>query len=117
LCFDYAAALDQTGLAADVRAGKIIGTATLFSIRARQPLGLLGPAPLDGELEEPLIVPEAECRDGYVPNVVYSCGSMLHGTSLIIPYAMNDRVTTVASVELEVILTALLASSDSGLTP
>ena len=53
LCFDYAAALDQTGLAADVRAGKIIGTAALFSIRARQPLGLLGPAPLDGELDEP----------------------------------------------------------------
>ncbi len=53
LCFEYAAALDRTGLRADLRAGKIIGTAALFSIRARQPLGLLGPAPLDGELDEP----------------------------------------------------------------
>lgn len=53
LCFDYAAALDRTGLTADLRAGKIIGTAALFSIRARQPLGLLGPAPLDGELDDP----------------------------------------------------------------
>lgn len=53
LCFEYAAALERTGLAADLRAGKIIGTAVLFSIRARQPLGLLGPAPFDGELDEP----------------------------------------------------------------
>ena len=53
LCFEYAAALEAAGLAADLRAGKIIGTAALFSIRARQPLGLLGPAPLDDELDEP----------------------------------------------------------------
>ena len=55
LCFEYAAALDATGLTADLRAGKIIGTATLFSILARQPLGLLGPAPLDGELDDPTL--------------------------------------------------------------
>lgn len=55
LCFEYAAALEKAGLVADVRAGKIIGTAALFSIRARQPLGLLGPAPLDGELDDPAI--------------------------------------------------------------
>ena len=53
LCFDYAAALEKTGLTAEVRAGKIVGTAALFSIRARQPLGLLGPVPFDGELDEP----------------------------------------------------------------
>ena len=53
LCFEYAAALEETGLAADLRAGKIIGTAALFSIRARQPLGLLGPAPFEGELDDP----------------------------------------------------------------
>ena len=53
LCFEYAVALEATGLSADLRAGKIIGTAALFSIRARQPLGLLGPAPFDGELDEP----------------------------------------------------------------
>lgn len=55
LCFEYAAALTNTGLTPDLRAGKIIGTAALFSIRARQPLGLLGPAPLDGELDEPTL--------------------------------------------------------------
>lgn len=53
LCFEYAAALEKTGLTADLRAGKIIGTAALFSIRARAPLGLLGPAPFEGELDDP----------------------------------------------------------------
>lgn len=53
LCFEYAAAAEIAGLAADLRAGKIIGTAALFSILARQPLGLLGPAPLDGDLDQP----------------------------------------------------------------
>lgn len=53
LCFEYYAALKPAGVTPDVRAGKIIGTAALFSICAREPLGLLGPAPLDGELDDP----------------------------------------------------------------
>lgn len=55
LCFEYAAAIESTGVAPELRAGKIIGTAALFSICARQPLGLLGPAPLDDELDEPAL--------------------------------------------------------------
>lgn len=55
LCLDYAQAADTLGLVADVRAGQIVGTAALMSILARQPLGLLGPAPLDGELEQPTL--------------------------------------------------------------
>jgi hypothetical protein len=50
---DYALAAEISGIMPDLRAGKIIGTATLFSIRARFPVGLLGPAPLDGDLDEP----------------------------------------------------------------
>lgn len=53
LCHEYATALEMTGISADLRAGKIVGTAALFSIRARQPLDLLGPAPFDGELDDP----------------------------------------------------------------
>ncbi|AQT80881.1 hypothetical protein B1R94_18875 [Mycolicibacterium litorale] len=53
LCFEYAAALERAGLQPDLRAGKIVGTAALFSIRARLPLDLLGPAPFDGELDDP----------------------------------------------------------------
>jgi len=55
LCFEYATAAELTDIKPDVRAGKIIGTAALFSICARRPLGLLGPAPLDGDLDEPTI--------------------------------------------------------------
>ncbi|RUP04973.1 MAG: hypothetical protein EKK34_11520 [Mycobacterium sp.] len=55
LCFEYAAATELAGVQPDLRAGKIIGTAALFSIRARRPLGLLGPAPLDEQLDEPTL--------------------------------------------------------------
>ena len=53
LCHEYAAGLDLAGLDTEVRAGQIVGTAFLLGIRARQPLDLLGPAPLDGELDDP----------------------------------------------------------------
>ena len=53
LCHEYAAAVSVTGSAIEARAGQIIGTAALVSVRAREPLGLLGPAPFDGELDEP----------------------------------------------------------------
>ncbi|RDH78335.1 hypothetical protein DVS77_10575 [Mycolicibacterium moriokaense] len=52
---DYALAAEISGIIPDVRAGKIIGTATLCSVRARFPIGLLGAAPFDGELDEPSI--------------------------------------------------------------
>jgi hypothetical protein len=53
LSHEYAAAMALTGFAAELRGGQIIGTAALFAIRARQPLDLLGPAPFDGELDDP----------------------------------------------------------------
>lgn len=52
LVYEYASSAETCGLIPDVRAGKIIGTAALFSICARFALDLLGPAPLDGELDE-----------------------------------------------------------------
>lgn len=53
LVHEFAAACEITGAGTDPRAGQIVGTAALFSIRARHPLGLLGPAPFDGELDTP----------------------------------------------------------------
>lgn len=55
LAYDFAGAARIADTPLDTRAGQIIGTAALFSMRARHPLGLLGPAPLDGELDEPTI--------------------------------------------------------------
>ena len=54
-CLDYARAVDLLGAVPDSRAGRIIGTAVLMSILARQPLDMLGPVPLDGELQEPTL--------------------------------------------------------------
>lgn len=60
-----------------------------------------------GRLKSPLLMPNAEEREGYVPNVVYSCGSMIHNNDLIIPYAMSDYASTYATVDLKELLHAL----------
>ncbi len=60
-----------------------------------------------GRLSVPLISPNEEEREGYVPNVVYSCGSVLHNGDLVIPYAMSDRASTFATVNLEELLSEL----------
>ncbi len=57
-----------------------------------------------GRLKAPLLVPNAEEREGYVPNVVYSCGSMIHNDDLIIPYALSDYASTYATVNLKELL-------------
>ena len=60
-----------------------------------------------GRLNSPIIVPNIEEREGYVPNVVYSCGSMIHNEDLIIPYAMSDYASTYASVNVRELLNEL----------
>jgi len=65
------------------------------------------PGKVIGRLREPLIKPDAEEREGYVPNVVYSCGSLVHEGRLIIPYAMSDYATTFATVPLAEVLAAM----------
>lgn len=73
-------------------------------------LDLNDPTKVLGRLREPLLSPEGNEREGYVPNVVYSCGSMLHGRELILPYAMSDKASAVVSVPLDELLAALLAN-------
>lgn len=73
-------------------------------------LDLDDPARVISQLEEPLIAPAEDERAGYVPNVVYTCGMMLHKGSLIIPYAVSDTITKFARVNLEELLTALRRS-------
>ena len=71
-------------------------------------LDLDDPLKVIGHLEEPLIVPTAEEREGYVPNVVYTCGAIVHGKCLFIPYAMSDTATGFAVVPLEKLLNRLV---------
>ena len=65
------------------------------------------PAKVIARLRDPLIVPNDKEREGYVPNVVYSCGSMIHAGQLIIPYGTSDSATTFATVSLDEVLTAM----------
>ena len=70
-------------------------------------LDLKDPARVIGRLREPLLCAEEDEREGYVPNVVYSCGSLLHGRELIIPYAMSDSATSFAAISLDELLAAM----------
>lgn len=65
------------------------------------------PSRVLGRLRKPLLVPHADEREGYVPNVVYSCGAQIHGQALILPYAMSDSSSSLAVVPLAEILSAL----------
>ena len=61
-------------------------------------LDLENPAKIIARLEEPLLTPHEEEREGYVPNVVYTCGAILHNTDLVIPYGMSDIKCGIATV-------------------
>ncbi len=61
-----------------------------------------------GHLDEPLIMPTEDEREGYVPNVVYTCGAMIHRDHLYIPYAMSDTAAGFAMVELDKLLERLV---------
>jgi predicted GH43/DUF377 family glycosyl hydrolase len=70
-------------------------------------LDLKDPTRVIGRLREPLLAPTEVEREGYVPNVVYSCGVLLHGRELVIPYAMSDSATSFATVSLDDLLSAM----------
>jgi predicted GH43/DUF377 family glycosyl hydrolase len=70
-------------------------------------LDLDDPRRVVGQLREPLLGPDGFEREGYVPNVVYSCGSMLNGRDLILPYGMSDGAVGIAVVAVPDLLLAL----------
>jgi predicted GH43/DUF377 family glycosyl hydrolase len=63
-------------------------------------LDLKNPAKIIARLEEPLLTPNEEERDGYVPNVVYTCGAIFHNADLVIPYGMSDITSGIATVSV-----------------
>ncbi len=65
------------------------------------------PSRVIGRLREPLLKPNDDEREGYVPNVVYTCGAMLHDGELIIPYGLADHATSFATVPLVEVLAAM----------
>jgi predicted GH43/DUF377 family glycosyl hydrolase len=74
------------------------------------------PSHVLGWLETPLLEPTGEKREGYVPNVVYSCGAMVHGGRLILPYALSDTCSTIGTVDLAELLEELLRPQESVLS-
>jgi predicted GH43/DUF377 family glycosyl hydrolase len=70
-------------------------------------LDLNDPTRVVGHLADPLLFPAEDERDGYVPNVVYSCGAMLHGGDLVIPYGVGDANVSVAVVSVAQLLDRL----------
>ena len=68
------------------------------------------PSRLIGRLKTPLLEANANEREGYVPNVVYSCGAVVHGGNLVIPYAMSDYASTFAIVPLADVLRGMTQS-------
>ena len=65
------------------------------------------PAKVIGRLHEPLLKPNQSEREGYVPNVVYTCGALVHNGELIIPYGLADHATGFATVPLDEVLAAM----------
>jgi predicted GH43/DUF377 family glycosyl hydrolase len=71
-------------------------------------LDLEDPLKVVGTLDQPLIIPTETEREGYVPNVVYSCGGMIHRGHLFVPYGMSDMATGMACVEMDRLLERLV---------
>ena len=65
------------------------------------------PSKVIGRLREPLLKPNQNEREGYVPNVVYTCGALVHNGELIIPYGLADHATGFATVPLAEVLAAM----------
>jgi predicted GH43/DUF377 family glycosyl hydrolase len=71
-------------------------------------LDLDDPTRVISRLEEPILIPNEHDRDGYVPNVVYSCGAMVFQNELIIPYASADQRCSIATLSLSELMARLL---------
>jgi len=83
-----------------------VGPMRRYSIWAEL-LDLDDPSKVIGRLNEPILTPDEHERDGYVPNVVYSCGSMIHEDALILPYGIADQRCRVATVSIPELLSRL----------
>lgn len=83
-----------------------VGPMRRYSIWAEL-LDLDDPSQVIGRLDDPILTPDEHERDGYVPNVVYTCGSMIHGDTLIVPYGIADQRCRVATVLIPELLSRL----------
>ena len=76
-------------------------------------LDLEHPERVIGHLAAPLIEPDESEREGYVPNVLYTCGALVHGGELVVPYGFSDSGIAFAQVPMAGLLQALLESAST----
>jgi predicted GH43/DUF377 family glycosyl hydrolase len=77
-------------------------------------LDIENPTKIISRLEEPLIVPQEKEREGYVPNVVYTCGAIIRNGDLVIPYGMSDIRSGIATVRVRELLDCMNTLNDRG---
>ncbi len=104
--------LGNCGSPIETEAGWLVITHGVGAMR-RYTIGALlldldDPMRVTGHLRDPLLEPDESERDGYVPNVVYSCGATLHQDHLILPYGFSDFGASVASIPLDSVLDRLV---------
>jgi predicted GH43/DUF377 family glycosyl hydrolase len=87
-----------------------VGPMRVYSIGALL-LDLEDPTRILARLPEPIMVPDASEREGYVPNVLYSCGALLHGDTVVLPYGIGDAAIGVAVIQLRDLLDRLRAAT------
>ena len=80
-----------------------VGVARTYCIGACL-LDKADPSKVLARTASPLLAPESSARDGYVPNVVYSCGALLRDRTLLLPYGVADNVATFATVKLDALI-------------
>jgi predicted GH43/DUF377 family glycosyl hydrolase len=71
-------------------------------------LDLANPCVVLARLPGPLLTPRADERDGYVPNVVYTCGALLHAGCLTIPYGISDGAIGFAQVDVDTLVSRMV---------
>ncbi|MFZ4810705.1 MAG: glycosidase, partial [Ilumatobacteraceae bacterium] len=103
--------LGNCGSPVETEAGWLVITHGVGPMR-RYTLGALlldldDPTKVIGHLDEPLLQPEPDEREGYVPNVVYSCGSLIHGGHLVLPYGFADVGAGMATIPIDDLLAQL----------
>jgi predicted GH43/DUF377 family glycosyl hydrolase len=73
-------------------------------------LDLEDPQKVIGQLSEPLLTPDATEREGYVPNVLYTCGGLIDRDRLVLPYGFSDSGIAVATISLPDLLRELVTA-------
>jgi len=83
-----------------------VGPVRRYSIGAAL-LDKKDPSKVIGRSREPLIQPELSEREGYVPNVVYTCGAMRHNNQIVLPYAVSDTFSNFATIKIDSVMQAM----------